>query len=125
MTLLLRTLTGSRLYGTNRPDSDYDWYEVHDHCKPFHSANGPSGDVTRWPLSLFMKIADKGGHNALDLMFSPVGWPEVDLLIDLRMSYVADPWRAYPRFLKTIESFKSQGTVKGDLHAERMRDNLE
>lgn len=125
MTLLLRMIAGSRLYGTNRVDSDYDWYEIYDHCKPFHSAHGPDGDITRWPLSMFMKIADKGGHNALDLMFASHDWCEVDLLKNFRNSYYANPYNCYHRFNSTINALLEQDTNKSRLHAERMRDNLD
>ena len=124
--LLLRMLAGSRLYGTAHAGSDYDWYEIVDQGKPFHRAHDPEyGDITRWPLSMLMRIAEKGGHNALDVMFAPRGWPEVDLLADLRESYVANPWACWPRFHKTIKSVLNRGDAKGELHAQRLADNLE
>ena len=124
MTLLLRMVAGSRLYGTARPDSDYDWYEIHDQGKPFHQVS-ETGDITRWPLSMFMRVADKGGHNALDLMFAPRGWPEVDLLADLRLSYFANPANCAHRFPKTVESMLARGDEKGKMHAQRLSENLE
>lgn len=122
--LLLRMVGGSRLYGTNRPDSDYDVYEIWDQCRPHHNAHGPSGDLTRWPLSMFMATAAKGGHNALDLMFAPDGWPEVDLLREMRLSYRANPALCTPRFRATQKSFLERGDEKGRLHAERLESNL-
>lgn len=124
MTLLLRVLTGSRLYGTHHENSDWDWYEVHDKIKAQHViVNGQ--DVQRWPLSLFVSVAAKGGHNALDLMFCPSGWPEVDLLGDFRSSYYAEPRQARKRFLATIEAMHERGDEKSKMHALRMQDNLD
>ena len=123
--LLLRMVAGSRLYGTHHANSDWDIYEIVDLGKPFHRAHDPEfGDITRWNLSMLMRIAAKGGHNALDVLFAPKGWPEVDLIEDLRLSYRADPWACWPRFHKTIESVLTRGDDKGRLHAQRLEDNL-
>lgn len=123
MVLLLKMLTGSRLYGTARPDSDYDWYEVYDHIKPQHKIVD-GDDVQRWPLSLFMKISDKGGHNALDLMFADRGWPVVDLLWPLRASYVANPYLTEVRHMATVQAMRERGDDKSLMHAQRLLDNL-
>lgn len=123
MTLLLRMLTGSRLYGTHTDNSDYDWYEIHDKIKPQHVIVDGQ-DVQRWPLSLFMSVAAKGGHNALDLMFASPEHPVVDLLWPLRASYRANPYECEKRFLKTVESMLARGDDKGQMHAERLLDNL-
>lgn len=127
MTLLLRMVTGSRLYGTHRPDSDWDRYEIHDKIKASHKLGGVRNDqdVMQWSLSLFMKVAAKGGHNALDLMFADPGWPEVDLIPDLRASFVADPYNAHVRFSRTIQSYLDKGTPKGLMNAQRLSDNLD
>jgi hypothetical protein len=91
MTLLLRVLSGSRLYGTWHENSDSDYYEVYDDNRRSTHTVDSSGDLTRWSLSTFTRIAYRGGHNALDLMFCPDDWPEVDLLLDFRRSFYANP----------------------------------
>lgn len=124
-TLLFRMVGGSHLYGTCHAGSDFDHYEIWDKCKPFHEAHGDGEDITRWPLSMLMRIADKGGHNALDVMFTPHEWAEVDLIGDLRASYRANPWKAFPRFIKTAENMRARGDYKGQRHAQRLMDNLD
>lgn len=121
--LLLRMLTGSRLYGTAHAGSDYDWYEVYDKIKPQHTIVDGQ-DVQRWPLGLFMSVAAKGGPSALELMFAPPEWPEVDFLGPLRASYCADPWNSYKRFTAKIQEFLERGDEKGRMHAVRLQDNL-
>lgn len=119
MVLLFRMLGGSHLYGTNHQGSDYDWYEIVDQGKPFHRAHDPvHGDITRWPLSMLMKIADKGGHNALQMMFADPEWCEVDLIKDLRLSYRTNIWVCEKRFTAVRDSYQERGDVKGLRYAE-------
>lgn len=123
MLLLMRVLTGSRLYGTHRPDSDWDYYEIYDKINSYHKVID-GNDVQQWSLSMLMRVADKGGHNALDVLFAPDGWPEVDLLREMRLSYRANPALCTPRFRATQKSFLERGDEKGRLHAERLESNL-
>ena len=123
--LLLKTLTGSRLYGTASPDSDYDYICVYsENIKSRHKIKD-GYDVQEWSLSTFMKLAWKGSHNALDIMWCPVNFPEVDLLTAMRLGFRVDPWVAWPRFIKTIQSVTDRDDRKGRLHAARLQHNLD
>ena len=121
MVLLIRMVTGSRLTGLSGPHSDTDVIEIHDHIKPQQNKVGDL-DITRWPLSMFMKTADKGSHNALEVMFAAPDWPDVDLLSALRASYIANPYLVNLRFSKAAETYLGQGTNKGWLRAQMLLD---
>ena len=124
MVLLMRTVIGSRHYGLASPSSDIDIIEIHDYIRPQQNKSG-NEDVTKWPLSMFMKIADKGSHNALEVMFAAPGWPQVDLLADLRASYYANPYLVGLRFTKAAETYLTHGTEKGRLRSMMLIDWIE
>lgn len=104
MTLLLRAVAGSRLYGTYREDSDWDWYEVYDHIRAKQTIRAGQ-DVTRMPLSQWILLAEKGTHQALDAMWAPPEYTEVDLLQDFRLHFRPDPWRAADQLGRTARAF--------------------
>lgn len=121
--LLLRALAGSRLYGTSKPDSDWDWYEVHDQVRPYQSKRGDL-DVTRMPLSKWVLLCEKGTHQALDAMWCPPRLCEVDRLTAWRLSFRVDPYRAARQLETTAHA------MGGEKHydrlmfcAKRVRDN--
>ena len=112
MKLLLRLRTGSHLYGLNHKDSDEDWLEIWDKCKPSQSFIN-NQDITRWNLSMFMRVADKGGHNALEVLMARHSWCDVDLLKDFRESYIASGWVCMPKFQSAMKTLESRGDQKG------------
>jgi hypothetical protein len=128
MTLLLRMVTGSHLYGTARPDSDLDIHEIHDRGTAYHESK-EGKDYTRWAVTQWMSICDRGGHNALDLMMAPEDWPEVDLIKEFRLSYKANPVACEDSFRHTIRGFAKKAlktdTQKMYLHSWRLADHLE
>lgn len=76
--MLFQTLSGSRLYGTNRPDSDVDLRGV---ClepintliglqAPFEQTELPP-DTTIWGMKKFFRLAGANNPNILDVLFSP------------------------------------------------------
>ena len=70
-TVLLLTPTGSRLYGTHRPDSDHDfWAVVLEGVKPSHKVVGEE-DVAVIPLKHFQEMLNKGVPQALEALWSP------------------------------------------------------
>lgn len=103
--LLLRTLGGSRLYGTAGPDSDWDWYEVHDHIRPRQSKVGDQ-DRIRMSLSKWLLLCEKGTHQALDALWCPPALAEVDLLGSFRWGLCIDPWRVADQLERTAYSMK-------------------
>lgn len=103
--LLLRALGGSRLYGTATPDSDFDWYEVHDHVRPRQSMNG-NQDRIRMPLSKWLLLCEKGTHQALDALWCPPRLCEVDLITAFRFNVRIDPWRVADQLERTATSMR-------------------
>src|SRR5699024_3000244 len=101
--VLLRMRSGSHLYGTNTAVSDEDWFEVHDRLPGRRqSAQKIVGDqdVTSVGLSEFVRQAEKGVPQALEAMFTPDDWPEVDLISAYRRAWRPNTGAAvgtYPR----------------------------
>ena len=126
--LLLRLLVGSHLYGTAHEESDFDWYEVHDTAPTRRGGASQtiSGDqdVLRIGLSAFMRQADSGVPQALEVMFAPADWPEVDVIRDMRVRWFPDTARAANTYERTIKSFETlKVTEKRLTHAKRLAYN--
>ena len=112
MTLLLRALAGSRLYGTASAHSDYDWYEVHDSIRANQRKVGDT-DTIKMPLSQWLRLAESGTHQALDAMWCPPQYTEVDLLTAFRLSWRPDPWRVSNQLERmAFGSFFDRGETK-------------
>ena len=125
--LLYRTIAGSRLYGTNRPDSDYDWIEVYSSMRhrPNQKIVGDQ-DTTRVSLSTFMKMANEGSHQYLEAMFAPKA--EVDMFCDMRSRYFVHTAKTITRYRQTINKFgdhKMRKREKAMKTALRLTYNLE
>lgn len=111
--LLLRALGGSHLYGVSRPDSDWDWYEVHDHIiKGQTKVDGQ--DVIQMSLSAWIRNFSKGTHQALDALWCPPELCEVDLIQAYRYSVRIDP------FLVADTLERSARNVPDEKHRERL-----
>ena len=120
--LLLRTLTGSRLYGTHSTHSDYDYYEVHDHGRSRQSIVD-NIDTVRVSLDVFLRHVDAGVPQALESLWSP--------LADMHPSWrpflhsiVINPYAAQRTYLRTIRNFNTD-TPKKRRHAMRLSMNLD
>ena len=125
--LLYRTIAGSRLYGTNRPDSDYDWIEVYSsmRSKPRQAIKGDD-DTIKVSLSTFMRLAHEGSHQYLEAMFAPQA--EVDMFYDMRQRYYVHTANAVNRYRRTIYKFgdhKARFREKAIRTAYRMTYDLE
>lgn len=125
--LLYRTIMGSRLYGTNRPDSDYDWLEVYTNMgsKPEQKVTGDL-DTLRVSLSTFMTLASEGRHQYLEGMFAPKA--EVDVIYDLRRSFYPDTAKTVNLYRRTINKFgdhKSRKKEKAMRTALKLTYDLE
>lgn len=121
--LLLRALAGSRLYGTARPESDWDWYEVHDDIAPRQRKVGDLDEI-RMPLSKWIMLCEKGTHQALDAMWCPPHLCEVDHLTPWRMSFRVDPWRVADQLERTAYSMGNEKHTLRLAHcAARVREH--
>lgn len=105
--IILRTIHGSRLYGTNTAGSDYDWYEVVEDGQRASQEVSGDDDTIRVGLSRFMHLCGAGSHQALEAMFSPVA--EVDEMPHLRQAYRAGEATVHDKYLRTIKSFSLMG----------------
>lgn len=101
--MLLRAVAGSRLYGTHRPDSDFDFYEVHDRIRNKQTIRD-GVDTIRVNLSDWIRYAEKGTHQALDAMWCPPEYTEVDVLREFRLSFRPDPFRASNQLYATAKA---------------------
>ena len=80
MKVLTKVVVGSRLHGTNREDSDWDFRGIHisslkEVLSPFHklkNTNWIEGDEdnTSYELAEFCKLATKGNATILEVFFS-------------------------------------------------------
>lgn len=125
--LLYRTIVGSRLYGTNRPDSDYDWMEVYSsmHTKP-RQVITDKDDTIKVSLSTFMSLASQGNHQFLEAMFAPK--TDVDIFHDMRKKFYPDTAKTVKMYCGLIEKFgdhKSRKRDKAIKTALRMSYDLE
>lgn len=120
--LILRTIHGSRLYGTSHDGSDYDWYTVtSDGKRPRQSIVGDQDNVIL-PYHDFLKQVRRGVPQACEALWSPEAQIHPDYLVFLRSirlwgGDVAD------RHERTVRSF-CYGDFKRRRHAVRMGWNL-
>lgn len=125
--ILYRTIVGSRLYRTNRPDSDYDWLEVHSsmRSRPRQVIQGDD-DTIKVTLSTFMTLASEGRHQMLEAMFAPK--TDVDMFYDMRRNFYPDTAKTVNLYRRTINKFgdhKSRKRDKAMQTALRMTYSLE
>jgi len=134
MSILLKTIVGSRLHGFAGARSDIDMLEVH--TEPFYNAKTKtfkpelqtmtpnayaSLDVTSMTLSHFVERAYEGSHQALDAMFSTKA--RVDKITELREAFVSGP-NIITAFASAITSTEPMEDIKKRRHAVRFTLNL-
>jgi len=82
--LILKTMTGSRLYGTERADSDVDYvgvfippkiflYGLHECDQAILNEHGPDGviDYTCYTLHKYIRLAIANNPNILSMLYTP------------------------------------------------------
>ena len=97
MTLIYKTLAGSRLYGTYHSTSDYDFRGVILEpvesliglSKPFEQIEPPAKlhDEVYWGLRKFIKLVLQNNPNIMDVLFAP---PSARYICDERMQWLLD-----------------------------------
>lgn len=125
--LLYKVLIGSRLYGTHRKDSDYDWLEVHSsmRSRPRQVIQGDD-DTIKVTLSTFMTLASEGRHQMLEAMFAPK--TEIDMFYNMRRNFYPDTAKTVNLYRRTIYKFGDHKMRKRDKAMQtalRMTYNLE
>lgn len=121
MTLLLRTIHGSRLYGLHHDGSDYDYFEVHGFDKFRSKQSVVDGvDTLRVSLDTFIRRASAGSPQALEAMWSHKA--EVDL-IPWRFNFAPDRAVMEDAYIRTIKNFSLSPTRKRRRHGWRLKLN--
>lgn len=125
--ILYKTIVGSRLYGTHRESSDYDWLEVHSsmRSRPRQVIQGDD-DTIKVTLSTFMTLASEGRHQYLEAMFAPK--TDIDMFYDMRRNFYPDTAKTVNLYRRTIFKFGDHKMRKRDKAMQtalRMTYNLE
>ena len=125
--LLFRTVHGSRLYGTNHENSDWDYWEVYSNKVPspakwIKQKIEGKDDRVRLNLSTFTLYAYRSSHQVLEAMFSDRA--EVDELTAFRNSFRLNTYTFVPLYKRTIKSFVFNEDRKSKMHAARLCFNL-
>lgn len=132
MTVLLRTVSGSHLYGLAHAGSDLDYYQVvadNPTVRRSYSRQTIADgiDTTTVNLSTWLHHVQAGVPQACEALMAPT--PEVDLIEAFRKSYVLGSG-VWSRYLQTIKShaYQDVGTPehiqKRKRHALRYAWNL-
>lgn len=127
LTLLLKTVHGSRLYGLAHADSDFDRFEVYgwDKGRGRQRITGQD-DVTKTTYDRFMRYCEKGVPQYLEAMFSRVA--EVDNFPFDRVGYGIHQANTRNTYMRTIKSFWITGVETDNFklkrHAMRLVLNL-
>lgn len=126
---LLETLTGSRLYGNARADSDYDRFIVianrprrNNRAKYAKQRIVGQDDTLTTDLSTLMRYASMGVPQYLEAIFSRQA--TVDRITELRYSYRCNLASAVNTYQRTIKNF-AEGNQKQRRHALRLCLNLD
>jgi hypothetical protein len=101
MELIYKTIAGSRLYGTHRPDSDYDYRGIA--LEPANALIGLAApfeqqersephDEVYWGLRKFLKLSLQNNPNILDVLFAP---SEAIIIRDHRIQWLLDHRRQF------------------------------
>lgn len=128
MELLLRTPSGSHLYGLARAGSDRDFFEVYEGKRRMSQRKTGDLDVARVSLEQFLRGLSKGTPQYLEALWSQQ--KEVDRLPWLR-TYMPNYWETHSTYLRTIKNFWHAGMEAGEedgykqrRHAARLFLNL-
>ena len=113
-------LTGSRAFGTNREDSDYDVvYSIEDSQK----ITDIIGDAKRSPSDYFAGYFEKDGDKQINLIpvhpheYLPWYLATKAMTATLKQSGIVDPIRKYSVFMAIVSLFKGTVEQRGPLSA--------
>lgn len=125
MDILLSTVHGSHLYGTNRPGSDLDLYQVVRQGKTRQKFCGRV-DLTVISLDNFISFVDRGVPQALEALWSPQARIKEDwvpFFASLRPPYY-QTIKTFERVIRHFENSANQ-TRKDRVHVRRLEMELE
>ena len=123
MTVLLKTVHGSHLYGLNHEGSDLDYYIITSSGNSKQSIKDGI-DTNTVSFDKFVRLCFDGVPQALEAMFSQVA--EIDEIPYFRNGYRAGGSKVIDTYRRTIKSlsYDERHTVKYRRHAMRMALNL-
>ena len=128
MSILLRTVHGSHLYGLSKPGSDLDYYVVVDgKNKKVNKQTIVNGvDTNVVCLDTFLSLCQKGVPQALEALYSP--YATVDGIPYIRHTFYAHGSVVESTYRRTIKNFwddrRGMDTFKVRRHALRLMLNL-
>ena len=136
MTIIFTTIHGSRLYGLDHAGSDHDTYTVVTNGHYFgenttrqrvHGYGDTVSDDITFTFDEFMKRVEKGSHQALEAMFSPVKEWTTEVRASALKSFVENYYATSPEvfaaYERTIRKF-AFGDFKRRRHGVRLAQNL-
>lgn len=108
MELLLRTPTGSRLYGLAHADSDEDYFEVYPGKRRMSQRMNGNLDVARVSLDQFLMGLNKGTPQYLEAL-----WSQQKTTNELQWLnyYLPNYWETFRTYRRTSENFWLDGVV--------------
>jgi uncharacterized protein len=129
-TPILAGLTGSRLYGLDHADSDYDWKAVYKAPtldflglhQPAQTQTSKDPDFTAWEVGHFISLLLKSNPTVMEMLWLPeyeVLTRDGQLLVDLRQSFLTQKVRTvyYGFGVGQLKRFRAGGN--GDAKAAR------
>lgn len=126
--VLFKTVHGSRLYGLNHDDSDYDYYTVVDKVKTRKASYSTQtiigeNDSVVVDFGTWIGQCTIGVPQALEAMFSNMA--VVDEISEFRNDFKTGT-QVYSRYLRTIKSFAyaDKDPYKRKRHAMRLAINM-
>ena len=121
--LLIKTISGSRLYGLDHAGSDYDYTEVYGWNK-FRGTQKIHAeiDMTKFSIDRFLMLCHKGVPQALETMFSQK--KEISLIPAITDNYYCSTGNCVDVYTRTIRNFLEGGTEKLTRHSIRLAINL-
>lgn len=121
---IFETIHGSRLYGLNHADSDFDYYRVlpfGDSHRTKHRIQGTEDTLTL-TFPRFLQHASEGRPQALEAMYS--GKATTDEISYIRSGFRPSQSAVIDAYARTIRSFAFSNTYKKRRHALRLTENL-
>ncbi|UMO76295.1 nucleotidyltransferase [Streptomyces phage Tomas] len=127
MTVLLRTIHGSHLYGLAHAGSDRDIYEVVATKRTRRKRNIKQTivdgvDKTVVDMSTFMNMVDECVPQALEALWTPVA--EIDKINEFRTQYRVNRAKMREVYIRTALNFAKNDDYKRRRHAVRLLLNL-
>jgi len=125
MTVIFRTIHGSRLYGFANEQSDEDWFVVTDSNRGPTQSVVDGVDTVTVGLNAFLNNAANGSHQSVEALFSPFKQWESrqDELEPMLNRFHVGGGAVFAKYERTIKSF-CFGAFKKRRHAARLRMNL-